>query len=257
MGNAKRERLRQDQAQAKRQQMVAWMATGGVVLAMLAIAAVLVAKNRTPSAPGPAKASAADLAAPKALRDEAAAIGYKPEPIPGIGKIEDASAGDAVESTNPDLLKPGAKAPAFTSTTALDETVSLADYKGKALLLEFFATSCPHCQAEAPHLERLYRSLDPARYGMVAVNADGENAASLYAYHRYFGLTFPALLDHGPQVGSWHSPAPPGPITTAYRINSYPTFYVIRPDGTVQWASNGEQPTAKLMQELQQAAGAG
>ena len=255
MGTAGSEGLRPERAQMKRQQLIAWVATGVAALIVLAVAGLLVARNQAPAAPPPAKPSDADLNAPKALRDAAAAVGFKPEPIPGVGNIEDDPASDATTPTTTGLLKVGAAAPVFTATTPLGEKVSLAALKGKAVLLEFFATSCPHCQAEAPHLEKMYRSLDKSRYAVVGVNADGENAASVYAYHRYFGLSFPTVIDHGAQVGSWHSPAAPGPITSSYHIARYPTFYVLRPDGTVQWVSDGEQPTAKLQQELQQAAG--
>ncbi|HZI35346.1 MAG TPA: TlpA disulfide reductase family protein, partial [Gaiellales bacterium] len=164
------------------------------------------------------------------------------------------SASDSPAPNNTTLLKPGTVAPAFSLKTPEGDTVSLSDYAGKALLIEFFATSCPHCQAEAPHLHGLYNMLDTSREQMVSINADSEGAPSVYAFHRYFGLQYPALLDLGPQVGSWHSPQNPGPITNAYHIQGYPTFYVIAPDGTVRWASDNEQPTAKLKQELDQAA---
>jgi peroxiredoxin len=190
------------------------------------------------------------------LRDAAAKLGFHPQLIPGVGSIEDKPASDAPTQTNPNLLKPGAVAPQFSLKTPQGDTVSLAGLRGKAVLLEFFATWCPHCQAEAPHLKRLYASLDHDRYAMASINADGENAASTYAFHRYFGLGYPALLDPGAKAGSWTSPGLPGPTTRAYKIDSYPTFYVIAADGTVHWAAAGEQPTAKLFQELHQAANA-
>lgn len=250
-------RVRQPTRQERRrQQRSIWVATGGLLLAVLAGSAYLVWKNQPPAAPGPAKPTAADLNAPKALREAAAKVGFHPQLIPGVGSIEDKSASDAPSPHNTNLLKPGTMAPPFSLQTPQGETVSLAGLRGKAVLAEFFATSCPHCQAEAPHLKRLYTSLDPSRYAMVSINADGEDAASVYAFHRYFGLGYPALLDPGLQIGSWKSPGPPGPTAQAYKINSYPTFYVIAPDGTVHWASDGEQPTAKLFQELRQAANA-
>jgi peroxiredoxin len=234
-----------------------WIGTGVVLLVVVLVTAVLVATHRGSSVPGPAKPSAADLAAPKALQRAAAAIGFHPEPIPGVGKIEDDPASAAVPATNPGLLAVGTAAPSFTLKTPLGETVSLHDFAGKALLLEFFATSCPHCQAEAPHLEKLYRSLDHSRYAMASINADGEGAPSIYAFHRYFGLTYPALIDVRGRAGSWHSPGALGPVTAAYKIVNFPTFYVISPSGRVRYAANAEEPTAKLMQELQQAAAGG
>ena len=55
------------------------------------------------------------------------------------------------------MLPVGAAAPDFLLSTATGQKVRLSDYKGKTVLLEFFATWCPHCQAEAQHLIRLYR----------------------------------------------------------------------------------------------------
>jgi peroxiredoxin len=254
VGKASRVREQRSQQQKRQQQRNVWLATGGVLLAIIAMAAVLNRLNQAPTAPGPAKPTAADLAAPRSLRVAAAKVGFHPELIPGVGKIEDKSASDAPTPSNTTLLKPGTAAPAFSLETPQGDTVSLSDYAGKALLIEFFATSCPHCQAEAPHLHGLYSSLDTSRQQMVSINADGEGAPSVYAFHRYFGLQYPALLDVAGKAGSWHSPQPPGPITKAYHVDSYPTFYVIAPDGTVRWASNSEQPTAKLKQELDQAA---
>jgi cytochrome c biogenesis protein CcmG/thiol:disulfide interchange protein DsbE len=248
---------RDARATERRGQRMIWIGTGVVVLLVAALTAVLLATQGGTSVPGPAKPSAADLAAPKSLQHAAAAIGFHPEPIPGVGKIEDDPASAAVPSTNPALLAAGTAAPAFTLKTPLGEAVSLHDFAGKALLLEFFATSCPHCQAEAPHLEKLYRSLDHSRYAMASINADGEGAPSIYAFHRYFGLTYPALIDVRGRAGSWHSPGALGPVTAAYKVSNFPTFYVISPSGRVTYAANAEEPTAKLMQELQRAAAGG
>jgi hypothetical protein len=85
------------------------------------------------------------------------------------------------------------------------------------------------------------------------MNADGEDAASVFAYHRYFGLGFPALLDPSANPGSFHDPGAAGRVTTTYRVRSFPTFYVLDPKGVIRWASDGEQPDALLRQELRHA----
>jgi thiol-disulfide isomerase/thioredoxin len=135
--------------------------------------------------------------------------------------------------------------------------VSLSDFRGKAVLLEFFATWCPHCQAEAPHLKAMAQSLDKTRFAFVSVNGDSEDAASIYAYHRYFGLPFPALLDPGSPAGSFHQPGGVGPVSQAYHMQTFPTFYVIDPHGRIFWATDGEQPDALIRAKLQAAARAG
>ena len=124
--------------------------------------------------------------------------------------------------------------------------VSLASYRGKAVLLEFFASWCPHCNAEAPHLAKLARSLQTRGVRFLSVNADGETAPSVYAFHRYYGLPYPALLDPSAQPGNFNSPGAAGKVTTAYRVQAFPTFYVINPAGRIIWRSDGEQPDALL-----------
>ncbi len=130
--------------------------------------------------------------------------------------------------------------------------------RGKTVLLEFFATWCPHCAAESPHLADLYRSLPKSKYAFVSINADNEDAPTVYAYHVYFGLPFPAVLDPDPGSDpvSYPNHGAAGPTSTAYRAFYYPTFYVIDPQGRISWRSDGEQPNALLRQELNRAAGA-
>jgi thiol-disulfide isomerase/thioredoxin len=128
--------------------------------------------------------------------------------------------------------------------------VNLSDYKGKTVFLEFFATWCPHCQAEAQHIVAI-RQASSTRIEFLSVNADSEDAASVYAFHRYFALTYPALLDPGQTAGSFNSKGSAGPVTKAYQVHIYPTFYILDKDGKVAWRSDGEQPDALLLKELQ------
>ncbi|HXY16610.1 MAG TPA: hypothetical protein VEH79_00365, partial [Gaiellaceae bacterium] len=80
---------------------------------------------------------------------------------------------------------------------------------------------------------------------------------SIFAFHRYFGLHYPALVDPSSQPGSFHQRGAPGQVTTAYHVDSFPTFYVLDPKGRIRWGSDGEQPDALLHQQLQEAARSG
>ena len=69
-------------------------------------------------------------------------------------------------------------------------------------------------------------------------------------------MTYPALLDPSSKAGSFTSPGAAGPVTTAYRVQYFPTFYIVDAAGKIAWRGDGEQPTALLKQELLKAAGA-
>jgi peroxiredoxin len=182
------------------------------------------------------------------------AVHFRPTTEPGVGLIEKQPAWAGDRTSSPSLLPVGSTAPDLTLKTPEGATVRLSDLRGKAVLLEFFATWCPHCDAEAPHLRALYASLAKSRYAFLSVNADSENAASVFAYHRYLGLRYPTLLDPSSEAGSYYHPGGAGPVTMRYRVRVYPTFYVLDPSGRIVWATDAEQPDALLRRELAMAA---
>jgi peroxiredoxin len=192
---------------------------------------------------------------PPAERAASRGVVFRPHTEPGVGLIEGKPASAAKPSTNPKLIPVGKTAPSFQLETPQGTKVKLASLRGKAVLLEFFATWCPHCQAEAPHLRRMIVSLPRSGYAFVSVNADGEDAASISAFHRYFALPYPALLDPSSEPGSFTHPGGPGPVSRRYGVETYPTFYVLDRAGRITWRSDGEQPDALLLRELRHAAG--
>jgi len=196
----------------------------------------------------------ADRSASPALIRAAEAVGFHPLTAPGTGKIETEPASEAQPPITSGLLPVGSRAPLFTARTPTGASVRLADLRGKAVLLEFFATWCPHCAAEAPHLQKLFASVDPARTAFVAVDGDGENAPSVFAYHVYYGFGFPAVLDPSGHAVGFPRHGTPGPISRSYHVTAYPTFYVLDPSGRIVWRSDGEQPDALIARELRLAA---
>jgi len=183
------------------------------------------------------------------LAKAALAVGFHSTVDGTVGKIESLAADAAGPPGNPLLLPVGSTAPDFSLSTPIGERVDLSDYKGKVVFLEFFATWCPHCQAEAQHIVAIRQAIS-TRFVFLSVNADGEDAASVYAFDRYFAITYPALLDPGSVAGSFNSKGSAGPVTQAYHVHIYPTFYIIDKEGKVAWRSDGEQPDALLLKEL-------
>ena len=236
---------------------MSWWITGASVAVIGVVAAVLVVTRPTSALPPPAATvSATDRDAPPALVKAADAVHFRPNTEPGVGQIEGQPAWAGAKTSQSSLLPVASIAPDFALKTPEGITFRLSDLRGKAVLLEFFASWCPHCDAEAPHLRSLYAALPKSRYGFVSVNADSENAASVFAFHRYFGLRYPALLDPSAHPGSYYHPGAPGAVTKRYRVQVYPTFYVLDGAGRIAWAVDGEQPDALLRQELARASGA-
>jgi thiol-disulfide isomerase/thioredoxin len=112
-------------------------------------------------------------------------------------------------------LKKGALAPSF-SLPALDgRPVDLASYRGKVVLLNFWATWCGPCVEEMPSLERLHQALGPEGLAVVTVSTD-EDEAALREFVRKFALTMPVLRDPGGRGPAAH-----------YRTTGYPETFVL------------------------------
>ncbi len=94
----------------------------------------------------------------------------------------------------PDPVGRGTPAPAF-SLPALDgPDVTLSDLRGKVVLVNFWATWCEPCEAEMPAMERLYRTLAPEGFELLAVSVD-DGPEPVRAFRERLALSFPILLD--------------------------------------------------------------
>lgn len=190
-----------------------------------------------------------------AIAAAADALDFQQTHSPDVGIVEDLPADTTLLAPSATVLSVGSIAPDFALSTVDGRTVRLSDFRGKTVLLEFFATWCPHCQAEAHHLLTMSAQLPSSRFAILSVNADSEDAASLFAFDRYFGIPWPTLLDPGERAGNYNRAGGPGPVTQAYGVALYPTFYVIDQNGRITWRNDREQPDALLMQKLLEAAG--
>jgi thiol-disulfide isomerase/thioredoxin len=134
----------------------------------------------------------------------------------------------------------GKPAPDFQVTDILGKTVSLADLHGKTVLLDFWTTWCPPCQADAPSIERLndkYGNKNLAVVG-ISVSEDRETVESYLKKHPH---NYPVVLSSENQF-----PRP-------YQIGVFPTYLIISPDGTLMTAAEGDQGFGKLRKNLQKA----
>ena len=91
--------------------------------------------------------------------------------------------------------KPAKEAPDFQARTPDDHPVRLADYKGKVVFLNFWATWCEPCREEMPGMERLHRAYKDRGLVVLAVSLDSQGASVVNPFLKKFGLTFPVALD--------------------------------------------------------------
>lgn len=114
------------------------------------------------------------------------------------------------------------------------EEVSLEDYRGKIIFLNFWATWCPHCIDEMPDFQRLENANDDVK--IIAVDVM-EDQALVEDYIKEGGYDFEVVLDTE------------GRVANTYLISAFPTTYVIAEDGTISRWFPGRL-TYEQMEEL-------
>ena len=112
-------------------------------------------------------------------------------------------------------------APALALIDLEGNSTSLADYRGKVVLVNLWATWCPPCKEEMPALETFYRQHESDGFAVLAVN-DGDPTSDVVQFVKDYGLTFPVWLD-------------PTYIATekAFKTMNLPSSFVIDRDGQV------------------------
>ncbi|NNL43411.1 MAG: TlpA family protein disulfide reductase [Desulfobacterales bacterium] len=133
------------------------------------------------------------------------------------------------------VLGKGVPAPDFTFPGLDGQKVSLADSKGKVVLLNIWATWCAPCVAEMPSMEKLYRELKDEGFVLLAVSVDETGTDAVAPFMKKHKLGFPVLLD---TVGD---------IKSLYQVTGIPESFIIDKNGIIiekiigprDWAASG------------------
>ena len=130
----------------------------------------------------------------------------------------DATTGGLIPSPREGFL-----APDITLDSLSGDPISLSDMRGKAVVLNLWASWCPPCRAEMPAIQRVYQENHERGLEVLAVNMTAQdNLAAVEKFVQEFNLTFPILLDTSGEVGN------------TYLMRALPTTFFIDHEGVIQ-----------------------
>jgi peroxiredoxin len=115
-----------------------------------------------------------------------------------------------------------AAAPPFALLDHEGKSVDLEAYRGKVVLLNFWATWCPPCRDEEPSLRKLARAMDPARFQLLAVSVDEDGWPAIDKFFAGNAPPYAVALDQNAR------------ISQLYGTSKYPESYLIDSSGTLR-----------------------
>lgn len=142
--------------------------------------------------------------------------------LPGCGARED-PADRAADSTLPPPPRPGEPAPEIAGEDMDGKPFTLSEYRGKVVLVDFWGFWCAHCIRWIPHEKAMVRQFEGRPFVLLGVNTDRSRTEA----QKY-------IFDSAINWRSWWDGSDSGPISTAWRVAGFPTFYLIDHRGVVQ-----------------------
>ena len=129
-------------------------------------------------------------------------------------------------------VKEGENAPNFTLKNLDGKEISLNQFRGKHVLINFWATWCGPCKIEMPSLEALYERFKDKNFVLLAISNDMFGANIVKPFVKAHNINFPVLLDQRLKVSN------------AFGVVSLPTTFMIDPQGKIIGALFGAEDWA-------------
>ena len=120
-------------------------------------------------------------------------------------------------------LQDGAEAPDFTLPDADGNSISLSSFRGKYVLVDFWASWCPDCRKENPNVVAAYKKFSKKNFTILGVSLDKAKEPWLAAIEKD-GLTWSHVCDYG----YWD-----GPVVKLYAVRWIPRNFLIDPEGKI------------------------
>ena len=133
----------------------------------------------------------------------------------------------------------GQKAPNFELPNADGQTVSLSNFNGSPILINFWYTGCPPCRAEMPHLQQVYSEMQGDGLVILAINV-GENSDTVRQFlesNNLSPLLNTVLFDSS------------GATLKKYGIQYFPTSFFVDRDGIIQEKVIGAFPSKEAIEK--------
>jgi len=143
-------------------------------------------------------------------------------------------------------LEQGDAAPAFEAQGLSGGTISLAQYRGKVVYLDFWASWCGPCAVALPALDRLHREFPDDQFQVLAVNVDAKPELAK-TFLRRRPVSYPSAYD------------PKGQIPVQFGVETMPTSFLIDRQGVVRHVHRGfrEEDVPDLRKRIQELVASG
>jgi len=137
------------------------------------------------------------------------------------------SKGNSLDSASESLevgIEKGDRAPDFELNDLQGNPIRLSDLEGKIVFVNFWATWCPPCRIEMPHMQKIYENYQSKDVVIVGVNLtpSEKNEDAVQEFVDKAQLTFPIVLDQT------------GEVNRTYQVVAYPTTYILDSKGIIK-----------------------
>lgn len=117
------------------------------------------------------------------------------------------------------ILKIGDSAPSFVLLDIQGKKASLSDYKGKVIIVDFWATYCPPCKKSIPFLNELQRTYEEKGFTVLGLSMDG-STKTVISFKENIAIDYPVLMGNSD-------------VARQYNVRGLPTIFVLDRQGRI------------------------